>query len=220
MSLLKAWRAVLMKETATVFVGGLFETIGSSQNLHSFGKYDPTGSSWGNVDNSAVLSTGTAEAIVLVDTDEDELRGVVVGGIFNYLNHSSNTVSYGNIAFFNQSSALWQPMGWGCDGPVSALAVVPITANGPGVGVPPRSCSEDRPCYSIAVAGRFQVCYQVRERVTLVFFAHYCRGMLRGRQSLIQAASASLTCSSHNGISQSISPSPKQQTEGGLPCLH
>ena len=145
--------------SSPVFVGGLFQTIGSSQNLHSFGEYFPASETWSNLENSAILSTGTAQAVALVESQNDQFRGFVVGGVFNYLNHTSNTISFGNIAFFNASTNTWEPMGWGCNGPVTSLAVIPITTS---------PCSSSDPCFTVVVAGYFTVCFQVRNTFVVV----------------------------------------------------
>lgn len=135
-----------------ILVGGLFETIGSSQNLHSLGEYNPVLDAWNNLDNDGVLSTGTTQAVALVESAESSLRGYVVGGVFNYLNHTSSSISFGNIAYYNQTSQNWQPLGGGCNGGITNIVVAPIV-NG--------NCSSTSPCYSIIVSGHFDVCFQV-----------------------------------------------------------
>lgn len=139
-----------------ILVGGLYETIGSPQNLHSFGEYFPSAEEWVNLENSGILSTGTAQSIAIIESDNDVYQGIVVGGVFNYLNHTSNTISFGNIAFYNESGQIWQTLGWGCDGPVTSLAVIRITNS--------LNCTIGDPCYTIVAGGHFDVCFQVRKK--------------------------------------------------------
>lgn len=140
-------------DKASLLVGGLFETIGSTQNLHSFGEYLPSSKEWLNIGNAGILSTGTAQSIAIIESGDAVYQGLIVGGVFNYLNNTPNYVSFGNIAYYNQSNNDWKPLGWGCNGPVTSLAVIRISTSG--------NCSEASPCYTIVVGGHFQVCYQV-----------------------------------------------------------
>ena len=110
--------------------------------------------------DSAVMSTGTSKSLALVDTSSKGLRGFVVGGVFNYLNHTSDSTSFGNIAYYNQPTSSWQAFGGGCNGAVTSIAVIPITST--------TNCTLSDPCYSIVVAGKFNACFQVNNRCHVV----------------------------------------------------
>ena len=140
-----------------MFVGGLFSTIGAPENLHSLAQYTPEDSKWNNIQDSAVLSTGTAEAISLVTSSTNEHQGIVVGGIFDYMNHTSDAISFGNIAFFNATTGNWVPLGFGCNGPITSLSVVTL----PESRIIDNLNNITVDHYNVLVAGRFTSCYQV-----------------------------------------------------------
>ena len=146
--------------SSPLYIGGIFQTNGVDElNLRSFATFNEYEQQWNNSANSSVLSTGSINAIALIENNintvnnETTVKGILVGGNFNYLNHSDSSNQYGSISLWNTTSEKWESLGYGCNGPINSIVVVvlPVTVNNTVL----------RYFTNIIVGGYFTACFQV-----------------------------------------------------------